>query len=125
MSGLADPKQKLRIGPSVCWVLEKDGKAGMVEFSGAGMGAIRETMARRVVQPMFQVGRVRDVGERQRHEVFQWWAVHVGTQPPRPDDDQREERQRRPASRRHDPLVEPQPRNARPAARGDWSRRRP
>ncbi len=45
VSGLADPKQKLRIGPSVCWVLEKDGKAGMVEFSGAGLGAIRETMA--------------------------------------------------------------------------------
>jgi len=37
--------QKLRIGPSVCWNLDKDGKAGMLEFSGAGLAAIRDAMA--------------------------------------------------------------------------------
>ena len=38
-------QQLLKIGPSVCWQLEKDGKAGMLEFSGAGLAAIREAMA--------------------------------------------------------------------------------
>ena len=35
---------KLRIGPSTCWQLEKDGRAGLLEFSGAGLGAIRAAM---------------------------------------------------------------------------------
>jgi hypothetical protein len=35
---------QLAIGPSVAWVLEKDGKAGMLEFSGQGVGAIKDAM---------------------------------------------------------------------------------
>jgi hypothetical protein len=42
---LGDPQQKLRIGPSVAWLLEKDGKAGMLEFSGAGLEALRAALA--------------------------------------------------------------------------------
>lgn len=35
----------LRIGPSVVWRLTENGRAGMLEFSGAGLEAIREAMA--------------------------------------------------------------------------------
>jgi hypothetical protein len=44
VAGLADPSAKVRIGSSVCWVLEKDGKAGMLEFGGQGLAAIRDAM---------------------------------------------------------------------------------
>jgi len=35
---------KLKIGPSICWKLAENGRAGMMEFSGAGLKAIREEM---------------------------------------------------------------------------------
>jgi hypothetical protein len=34
----------LKIGSAVAWQLEKDGSAGMLEHSGAGIGAIKEVM---------------------------------------------------------------------------------
>ncbi len=43
-SGIVGSEQPLKIGPSVCWQLEKDGRAGMLEFTGAGVGAIRDAM---------------------------------------------------------------------------------
>jgi len=40
-----DPKQELRIGSGVAWLsTEKDGKVGMLEFSGKGLGHLREGM---------------------------------------------------------------------------------
>lgn len=44
VSGLADASRTLRIGPSIVWVLSENGKAGMLEFSGSGLAAIRDTM---------------------------------------------------------------------------------
>tara|TARA_R110000824_G_scaffold1386_9_gene7070 strand:+ start:592 stop:2034 length:1443 start_codon:yes stop_codon:yes gene_type:complete len=35
---------KVNIGPSTVWLLDKDGKAGMVEFTGAGLKALVEAM---------------------------------------------------------------------------------
>ena len=34
----------LQIGPSTIWMLSENGKAGMVEFSGAGMGALETAL---------------------------------------------------------------------------------
>jgi hypothetical protein len=34
----------LRVGPSTAWLLEEHGRAGLLEFTGAGLGAIREAM---------------------------------------------------------------------------------
>lgn len=40
-----DPNQKLRIGAGVAWLSpEKDGSVGMLEFTGKGLGLVRETM---------------------------------------------------------------------------------
>lgn len=35
----------LRVGPSTCWKLDQGGQAGMLEFTGAGLAAIRDAMA--------------------------------------------------------------------------------
>jgi len=35
---------KVAIGPSTVWLLDKDGKAGMVEFTGAGLKSLVEAM---------------------------------------------------------------------------------
>lgn len=35
---------QMKIGPSVVWELEKEGSAGMLEFSGSGLAALREAM---------------------------------------------------------------------------------
>lgn len=35
---------QVNIGPSTVWILDKDGKAGMVEFTGAGLKALVEAM---------------------------------------------------------------------------------
>jgi len=42
---VGDGKAPLKIGPSVVWMLEKEGKAGLLEFTGAGLAAIKEAMA--------------------------------------------------------------------------------
>lgn len=40
-----DPKQKVSIGSTTAWVIpEPSSKVGMLEFSGAGLGLVRETM---------------------------------------------------------------------------------
>jgi hypothetical protein len=57
-AGLAGTGQTLKIGPSVALVLEKDGKAGMLEFAGAGLGAIREAMAAKERQMAVLGGRL-------------------------------------------------------------------
>lgn len=57
-AGLAGANQRLKIGPSVAWVLEKDGKAGMLEFTGAGLGAIREAMSAKERQMAVLGGRL-------------------------------------------------------------------
>jgi hypothetical protein len=44
VSGAADTNKPLAIGSGTAWVLDKDGKAGMLEFSGAGLGAIRQDL---------------------------------------------------------------------------------
>lgn len=44
VSGVTDTSGPLSIGSGVAWSLEKEGKAGMLEFSGQGLGAIREDM---------------------------------------------------------------------------------
>lgn len=36
-----DPSKPLQIGSGTAWSLDKDGKAGMLEFTGKGLGAIR------------------------------------------------------------------------------------
>lgn|SRR3990167_10607283 len=43
VSGLASANkgEPLNIGAGTAWILEKDGTAGMLEFTGAGLGAIR------------------------------------------------------------------------------------
>jgi len=43
-SGLVG-NEPMRLGPSVCWKLSENGKAGLLEFSGEGLAAIREAMA--------------------------------------------------------------------------------
>jgi hypothetical protein len=51
VAGLREPAGEgtaapmLRIGSGAAWELEKDGKAGMLEFTGAGLGAVREALA--------------------------------------------------------------------------------
>lgn len=40
----ADPNKPLQIGSGTAWGLEKDGKAGMLEFTGKGLGAIRQDL---------------------------------------------------------------------------------
>ena len=40
----------LKLGPSAAWDLGKDGKAGMLEFSGQGLGALREAMIEKKLQ---------------------------------------------------------------------------
>lgn len=44
MKGAAEDVAVLQIGPSTVWILEKDGQAGMVEFTGAGMGALEKAL---------------------------------------------------------------------------------
>ena len=44
MKGAGEDSDVLHIGPSTIWILDKDGKAGMVEFSGAGMGALEKAL---------------------------------------------------------------------------------
>ena len=44
MKGAGEDVEALNIGPSTVWILEKEGKAGMVEFSGAGMGALEKAL---------------------------------------------------------------------------------
>jgi len=44
VSGVSDTTKPLAIGAGVAWALEKDGKAGMLEFTGQGLGAIREDL---------------------------------------------------------------------------------
>jgi muconolactone delta-isomerase len=44
MRGASEDVAALQIGPSTVWILEKDGRAGMVEFSGAGMGALETAL---------------------------------------------------------------------------------
>lgn len=44
VSGVTDTNKPLSIGAGVAWALEKDGKAGMLEFTGQGLGAIREDL---------------------------------------------------------------------------------
>lgn len=45
VSGVGTSKDDpLEMGPDKAWVLEKGGSAGMLEFSGAGLGAIREAL---------------------------------------------------------------------------------
>lgn len=41
VSGVVDAAKPLQIGAGTAWALEKDGKAGMLEFTGKGLGAIR------------------------------------------------------------------------------------
>jgi len=58
-AGLAGgSNQVLKIGPSVCWQLEKDGKAGLLEFTGAGLAAIRDAMAAKERQMAVLGGRL-------------------------------------------------------------------
>ena len=42
--GGLDQTAQMRIGSSVAWVLSTEGKAAFLEFSGAGLGSIRETI---------------------------------------------------------------------------------
>jgi hypothetical protein len=44
MKGAGEDVEMLHIGPSTVWILEKEGKAGMVEFTGAGMGALEKAL---------------------------------------------------------------------------------
>jgi hypothetical protein len=44
MKGAGEDSDVLHIGPSTIWILDKDGRAGMVEFSGAGMGALEKAL---------------------------------------------------------------------------------
>ena len=44
VSGQTDTGSPLSIGAGVAWSLDKDGKAGMLEFTGQGLAAIREDM---------------------------------------------------------------------------------
>ena len=44
MKSAGEDVESLHIGPSTVWILEKDGAAGMVEFSGAGMGALETAL---------------------------------------------------------------------------------
>ena len=44
MKGAGEDVESLHIGPSTVWILEKDGRAGMVEFSGAGMSALEKAL---------------------------------------------------------------------------------
>ncbi|MBA3642022.1 MAG: DUF4055 domain-containing protein [Acidobacteria bacterium] len=48
----------LKIGSSIAWDLEKDGRAGMLEFTGAGLGAIAAAMAAKEKQMAVLGGRV-------------------------------------------------------------------
>jgi hypothetical protein len=45
VAGASGDNQALKIGPSVCWKLDANGRAGLLEFTGAGLAAIREAMA--------------------------------------------------------------------------------
>lgn len=44
VAGHNDTSKPLAIGSGTAWSLEKDGKAGMLEFTGQGLGAIREDL---------------------------------------------------------------------------------
>jgi hypothetical protein len=44
-AGVQGDDQVLTIGPSRAWRLSENGKVGMMEFSGAGLAAVREAMA--------------------------------------------------------------------------------
>ena len=44
MKGAGEDMEALSIGPSTVWILEKEGKAGMVEFTGAGMEALEKAL---------------------------------------------------------------------------------
>lgn len=57
-SGIIGNDQQLKIGPSICWKLEKDGRVGMNEFSGEGLAAIREAMAAKERQMSVLGGRL-------------------------------------------------------------------
>jgi hypothetical protein len=46
MRGSGPNSGELSIGSGTAWELEKEGRAGMLEFTGAGLGAIREEMER-------------------------------------------------------------------------------
>lgn len=41
---LGESNKPLAIGSGAAWVLDKDGKAGMLEFTGQGLGAIRDDL---------------------------------------------------------------------------------
>lgn len=58
LAGGGSTKQVLKIGPSVAWQLEKDGKAGMLEFTGAGLKAIRDAMSEKTRQMAVLGGRL-------------------------------------------------------------------
>jgi len=44
VSGQTDTNKVLAIGSGTAWALDKDGKAGMLEFTGHGLGAIRQDL---------------------------------------------------------------------------------
>ena len=44
MRGAGEDVETLNIGPSTVWILEKEGKAGMVEFTGAGMTSLETAL---------------------------------------------------------------------------------
>ncbi len=41
VSGLVDTSKPLHIGSGTAWALDKEGRAGMLEFTGKGLGAVR------------------------------------------------------------------------------------
>lgn len=57
-SGVAPGTSTLKIGPGVAWMLEKDGRAGMLEFTGAGLAAFRESMSAKERQMAIVGGRL-------------------------------------------------------------------
>ena len=44
MRGAGEDVETLNIGPSTVWILEKEGKAGMAEFTGAGMKSLETAL---------------------------------------------------------------------------------
>ena len=44
MKGGGEDSDTLHIGPSTIWILDKEAKAGMVQFSGAGMSALEKAL---------------------------------------------------------------------------------
>lgn len=44
VSGVSDPKTVLHIGSNKAWALPEGGNAGMLEFSGAGLSAIKDSL---------------------------------------------------------------------------------